>query len=363
MFLTAQITEGAVKLPDADMLAEAARKVTIPEMSIILMFVAMGIFAVIFVLACYFAYKYRGNAGGALMAFILGFVAAIVGSSGGSVFSLIFRVDNLKASDKTAVCILGCALTGLLGAAVEFGLRYYLMWYMEKTGVGKHKGISVACGYVGGTVGPYVLQMLSSALAGLAINKGTYFTETAYGNADVLQSYITSRNDLASIPVIQYYALIFTILSFCALHVFLTMYMTRGWLEDRKLKNSLVAAGVTALAAIILQSFNGLVMGNNPITDRNGALIINLVYDVIVIGLAAYFTYKTLQNFPHGREKVMKSASKLQAEAEERKKRSTWAQVNAINARNIVAETEPESDGQEPESEAETEEKKDVSDN
>lgn len=344
MLLTAQITEAAKNLPSAEMLEQAAKKVTVSTQSITFMFVSLGVFAVIFVLACFFAYKFRGNAGGALMAFVLGFVAVIVSGSGGEALNAIFRVDNLKVTDSTGLCILGCILTGILTAAAEFGLRYYLLFYMEKTGIGKHKAISVACGYAAGTVGPQIIQMLSSGLASLAINKGTFIPESAYEDADTLGQYITSRDDLAVVPDIQWFSLIVTIIAFCVLHVFLTLYMTRDWLEDNKLKSSLVAAGVTVGVACGFQIINGLVVGQNPVIGLETGLTVAMIYYLIVAAVVVYFIYRTLQNFPHGREKFTKTSAQYAAAAEERKKQAVWAQVNAINARNIVPDTEDDSD-------------------
>lgn len=362
MLLSAQVTQ-AVKLPDEAMLAEAAKTVTVSTGSIIGMFVSLAIFAAIFVLACYFAYKYRGNAGGALMAFILGFVAIIVCSSGGDALSALLRVDKLRISDEFSKYYTGYLIYGLLGALVEFGFRYYLLYYMDKTGIGKHKAISVSCGFVAGTAGLRVVQMLSSALAALSINKGNFIPQTAYENADTLEQYIYSRDSLAAVPIIQYPALICTVVAFCALHVFLTLYMTRGWLEENKLKSSLIAAGITAGVAVGFQAINGLSLEKNQMLSVETALLVSTVFYLIVIVAAVFFTVKTLKNYPHGREKFVKSAAKVQAEAEARKKQSTWAQVNAINARNIVADTDDDKSEESPEtSDADAEEKPETSD-
>lgn len=363
MLLTSQITQGAVKLPSEELLELANKSVTISNTLIIHLFVFFGVFMLLTVGACLFAYKHKGNAGGALMAFIMGAVSAIIGQSGGALLSNILQIGSLTTTNETVKCLIASLLTTLCIAAVDFGFRFYLMFYLDKTGIGKFKATSVACGYIVGTVAGYIPQMLSSALAAININKGTFIPQTAFENADLLEQYVSARDGLAEVPVIQYYGIAAMVIGTCAIHVFLSFFLTKGWLCEQKGKYAGIAAAVTVVFNLGLGATQGISMGETPFVDLETGMLITIIYFVFAGLLAAFFTYKTLLDFPKGREKFIKSAAQQRSDAEERKKRSTWAQVNAINARNFIAEADEAPESAENAEPAETAENSGKTDN
>lgn len=346
------LTNGAEEALDHQALVDSIKNYAVTTPMLTGIFVCFGITFLTFVLACLFAYKFRGNAGGAFFAFFLGFVAAVICGSGGEALAQLCQVGKLLESGSTAKSIIGWILVGLCAAAVDFGFRYYLLYYMDKTGIGKNKAISVGCGYAAGIVGLPAFQSLSTGIAAISINKGTFFTEEML-QSNGLQNYADSVENLIKTPAAYYYTYALQLLAFCALSVALTIYFTRGWLEEKKLKSSLITAGITVGFEVVYYIVNGLSSKESPVISQNTAFTVSSVFCVLFILAMAFFTWKTLQNYPHGREKFVKSAAQRQADVEERKKRSTWAQVNAINARNIVPATD-ESETETNESEAET---------
>lgn len=291
------------------------------------------------------AYKWRGNAGGALMAFVMGLAGAIVGPTLSSIIFTITGAVKLTYMDSAAAVIGGYLLYGVICAGLDFGVRYYMIYYMDKTGIGKYKGLSIACGFAAGSALRYLSNTFYTTLYAFAVKSGSFVPEDiknqllaaeAEGTLGDMQETLTGynsavlfQNTLVQAPKGTYFMYAAQFIAIALLHVVLTMYMTRKWLEDEKLKGSLVIAGATLAFELARNLVTGL-FGAKLITESNEYYLLAAIF-AVTAALSVGFLARVMQNFPQGREKFIKSMRQRAEEQEKKQARSAWNQVNAYN--------------------------------
>jgi len=289
------------------------------------------------VLSSVLAYKYRGNAGGAFMAFVFGFAGVIVM---GSVSSILFNVTGLAAltaKEDVASITIAFVLYAVIYTGVSFGIRYYLLYYLDRTGIGKHKSFSLSGGMALGCTLPYVFNLLMRVLYAFAIKSGNFVNESMAGQEGYEEALAYQEAFIAA-PKHQYYVFALQFIALCAFQLVVTMYMTRRWLENEKKVSSFVVLGASFLFEGARQLINGLASGKDAvITESTGFILCALVY-VIVISASAYAYLKIMKDFPHGREKFIKPASQVKEDMAAKKKRLEWQQVQMLNNKNAAEE-------------------------
>ncbi len=293
------------------------------------------------------AYKFKGNAGGALMAFIFGFAAVMVANQASNV---IFSVSGLAAladgRNPLGKVIAGCLLYAVLFTAIEFGIRYYLLFYLEKTGLGKYKGFSLSCGYVVGATLPSALNLILYTIYAFAIKNGSFVDDTMK-ETEGYENAVAFQNNLINAPTNQYFAFALQFVAIACLHIFFMMYMTRGWLENNKLKSSITVAGIAMAFNGIRELLNAVSGGDNAIiTMERGYFFCILLY-LLTTAVAVSGLIKTMQNYPQGRERFIKSMRQRAEEQQVRARRSTWEQVNMLNQKHAEPSEEQEDENSE----------------
>jgi len=292
------------------------------------------------------AYKWRGNAGGALMAFIMGLAGAIVGPTLSSIVFTITGAVKLTYMESTAAVIGGYLLYGVICAGLDFGVRYYMIYYMDKTGIGRYKGLSIACGFAAGSAVRYLSNTFYTTLYAFAIKSGSFvpddikqqlLTAESEGKLEELKDTLTSynnavlfQNTLVQSPKGTYFMYAAQFIAIALLHVALTMYMTRKWLEDEKLKGSLVIVGATLVFELARNLVTGL-FGAKLINEATEYYLLAAIF-AVTAALSVGFLARIMQNFPQGREKFIKTMRQRAEEQEKKQTRSAWNQVNAYNS-------------------------------
>jgi hypothetical protein len=298
--------------------------------------IAGAVFAFVIVIGILLAsvivsYKWRGNAGGAMMAFIMGFVGAVLTPSAANIICALTGISALTGTDRFMTLLLGFLLMALVTAGVDLGVRFYILFYMNKTGLGLHKGLSIAGGYAMGSVFRYLTLLFTHIISLIEINKGTFLTEELKEHPEVYNSRASFQNNAIVAPDTTYFNFGLQFIAVALLYVLLTMYMIRCWLEENRKQSAIIAcAGMFAFEAA--RGTLGAVLTAKFVNETQELLILSVFY-VISIAVMGWLLYKVLKDYPQGREKFIKSMSQRAAETANRQRRSTWNQINEYNAK------------------------------
>ena len=277
------------------------------------------------------AYKMRGNAGGALMAFIMGGVGAIIAPSLANIVFQLFQGVRLTSSEKAGLVFLGFSILALVTAAVDAGVRYYVLFYMDKTGLGLHKGMSIAGGYAFGSVIRYLTNLFYTTLYVFAIKNGTFVTEEMKVDIESYNQRATFQNAAMLTPTGTYFAYALQFVAVALLYVTLTIYMIRTWLEEKKGEGVLVS-GCAMFAFELVRGLSAAGFTAKKITESQQYMILAALY-VVVIAACVVALLKVLNDYPKGREKFMKTMRQRAEEAEKKQQKSAWSQINAYNSK------------------------------
>lgn len=284
-------------------------------------------------------FRKRGNVQGTFFVLLLGMIGVIFTQNIADVLASLVRLPALMEKSY----LLAMVLYALLIALVDMLLRLYFISFIGRSGMGKVRGTTLACGYVSGQcLMPMVTLFMYITYAHM-MNQGIFLEGIELGT-DAYEQALAFQNDLTLAPALMYYTVSVEYIARGALHCFLTMTMVRGALMEKKAKSFGILLGIRAAYEIGYQLIYAFCTESaGKVYDEGTALLISLIFSLAVLAASIYAWKKVMVDYPAGSEPQSKQSGgkKKTAEDEQRKKNLAWQEVRNMNRpANIGKKTE-----------------------
>lgn len=284
-------------------------------------------------------FRKRGNVQGTFFVLLLGMIGVIFTQNIADVLASLLQLPALMEKSY----LLAMVLYALMIALVDMLLRLYFIIFIGRSGMGKVRGTTLACGYVSGQcLMPMVTLFMYITYAHM-INQGIFLDGIELGT-EAYEQALAFRNDLIQAPALMYYTVSVEYIARGALYCFLTMAMVRGALMEKKAKSFGILLGIRAAYEIGYQLIYAFCTESaGKVYDERTALLISLIFSLAVLAASIYAWKKVMVDYPAGSEPKNKQSGgrKRTAEDEQRKNNLAWQEVRNMNRpANIGKKTE-----------------------
>ncbi len=296
------------------------------------MVTALTVCLLLVIVPCIIYHKHKGNSGGTFFVVVLGVAAAVLTSQLASMLGGVLGLNALAEEHY----LLALAIFALLVAGVDIAIRLYSASYMNKTGIGIHKGIALGAGYIIGQQLSQIMLLFMHLVYAVAINAGTFIDESQTG-VEGYEEAAAFQQTLINLPAGTYFSQAAEYLAMAVLQAVLVLWLVRGVLEEKKATTAISIAAVRfayELGNSLISAFSTEAGG--ALYTESVQLIVRAVFSVAVIIIGILALKKIVTDFPQGREQLVKSRSQMIKDTEDRQKRLAWQEVSRLNTRSIV---------------------------
>jgi len=284
-------------------------------------------------------FRKRGNVQGTLFVLILGMIGVIFTQNIADVLASLLQLPAVMEKNY----VLAMILYALVIALVDMVIRLYFICFIGRSGMGKARGTTLACGYVSGQCLMPMVSLFMYITYAHMINQGIFLEGIELGT-DAYEQAVAFQNDLTQAPALMYYTVSVEYIARGALHCFLTMAMVRGALMEKKAKSFGILLGIRAAYEIGYQLIYAFCTERaGGVYDEGTALLISLIFSIAVLATSIWAWKKTMTDYPAGSEPQnnQRSGKKKAATDEQRKKSLAWQEVRNMNRpANIERKTE-----------------------